>query len=574
MSPRLWPRLMALGMLAGAVLDPGCDDRRRAAVEIVAADGASPALIESVRVAARRQGLTLTEEADAGPTVRVGVGTPRALAVRHAVTPFSFVVRPAEVPPHVIDVTAPRIMVAGVASRLRVRVDGVQHDAESPLQVRVRDLSTGQQVGAAAVEAQADGAGWTDVPLLPLAPGVWTLGIGVAHDGTEPAPADADERVVVQVLDDRVQVEVIEARPSWAARFARLALERWPTIRVVSQVRLAAGVDVTATPGPATGAVDASVPAAPQVLLVGGLDALTRADVSRLVAVAREDATTIVLLVDTEGLDARVRALWPHPPGRLATAPQPRRIGIGAHHWLAREWLGGTQDATDVDVLAYVDATPPVPIVLSRPLGAGRVVLVAALDAWRWRLDDEAAFDEAWQALVLSLAADRAALVQPMAWRVPGPLADDVQVRLPAVDVAGAADGPPPGVRVGESAAEPLPVAAATRGGVAVVGRVARDAAQVPIVVANMVVGGDAGPVIEVGSASTVPSGWLDVERVLSATAGAVVAEGDVAGAFARLDVPRVPAARWYVSRQWWYAALVIGLLSLEWWWRRLARAA
>ena len=55
--------------------------------------------------------------------------------------------------------------------------------------------------------------------------------------------------------------------------------------------------------------------------------------------------------------------------------------------------------------LAYLDSETA-PFVVGRAHGAGRILLVTALDAWRWRSESGVAFDAGWRALVQRLAVD------------------------------------------------------------------------------------------------------------------------------------------------------------------------
>ena len=83
--------------------------------------------------------------------------------------------------------------------------------------------------------------------------------------------------------------------------------------------------------------------------------------------------------------------------------PRPRVVDVGGHAWKSREWLA-VPLSTQVRPLAYSDTGSPV--IAGRGMGAGRVVLVAALDAWRWRAEEGVAWASGWQSLVRRLAAD------------------------------------------------------------------------------------------------------------------------------------------------------------------------
>ncbi len=563
-------RLAVLGMLSAAVLDPGCERRRQVPVVLVAGRDVAPETIAQVTrmVEAARHRPVL---AGAGPeAIRLGIGSPRDLMRAHELHPLGLAVRTPDASMHIVDMVVPGAMVAGVSSVVRVRVGGSPAVGAGSA-VQVRDATTGQRMGVKPVPEDGTAGAWVEVPLLPATPGHVALCVSLTA-GSDGEATDECERASVTVWPAAVRVDVLEARPSWTGRFARLAMERWQGAAIASHVRVAPGIGVVTRSAPA-GRSDASV----DVTIVSGLDALEPRDVSRLAAAARDDGRVIVLVADGPVDATRLRPLWPHPMRAIVTAPTPTRVGLGVHTWRTREWLAAPASSTDAQALAYLDASPAVPVVLARPLGAGRVVLVTALDAWRWRLLDDVSFDEGWQALVLSLVADARLAAAPVAWRVPGPLADEAHVALP--DVAGGRPEPMPGARVlrlgdgtsGDTAfaADGVDGTGAHRAAATVV----RTAPMVRGTVASAPFDQTTPATVAWGPAATVPVTWDDVRRTLAADDVPLV---DVAALPASLD--GLPASRvadgrrWFVTRQWWFAALIVAGLGLEWWWRRLAR--
>jgi hypothetical protein len=63
------------------------------------------------------------------------------------------------------------------------------------------------------------------------------------------------------------------------------------------------------------------------------------------------------------------------------------------------------EDAPQVRVLARTTVGSNAPIVVEVPVGGGHLMISGALDAWRYRADDRAAFDRFWQAAVAGGAA-------------------------------------------------------------------------------------------------------------------------------------------------------------------------
>lgn len=561
-------RVLALAMLVGAVTDPGCLVMRSPAVALVAGAEVAPGTLERLRRVIADAHPASSMLAGGPDAVRIGVGSPRSLLDAHRERPLAVAVQTPEVGLHVSDVVPPRLVIAGIAAGLRVRVVGDGAATGAEVTVRVRDATTGQRVGLGRGRLDERDAAWLDVPLLPTAAGRWALCVEAMQMGAD--GAGPCETLEVQVLPPALRVEVLEARPSWSARFARLALERWDGATIASTVRVAPPVTVAArAAGDPPGEGDADV------VMVGGLEALTAADVARLGRTARDDGGTVVLLADGPLDTSRLRALWPYALSPVQTAPTPLPIPVGPHAWRAREWLAPVRGATDVEALAYLDASPPVPVVMARAIGTGRVVVVAAVDTWRWRLAEGVTFDAAWQALVLSLAADAALARRPAVWRMPGPLADEVHVaRRPSAAQAGTAAGMPAPVRLADDATREAAWLPGGSSSDALRARLELARSETP---ARLVLGGDAvgnrSPVVIDVGAQTLPATWHDVRRRLEADGARVVHERDLPAALRA--VARSPVAdgrRWFVTRQWWFAAVVIGVLGLEWWWRRLAR--
>ena len=221
------------------------------------------------------------------------------------------------------------------------------------------------------------------------------------------APGD----VTVDVRAATVRVAVLEARPTWAARFARLALSAVAGVEVQTEVRVAPGIAARTTwrgEGLAAATRDADV------LLVGGVDALTAADVARLEAGVRERGQALVLLMDEVPGAGPWRRLWPGFSASLRSLPTAIIGRVGGHAWKLREWLDVSL-STGGTPLAFLESSAA-PIVVGRAIGDGRVVVVTALDAWRWRADSDVAFAAGWRALVQRLGADVPPAVSTTAW--------------------------------------------------------------------------------------------------------------------------------------------------------------
>lgn len=469
----------------------------------------------------------------------------------------------------IASIDAPARVVTGMRVEVMVGVGGVPRGPGAVLVV-LRDAGSGLEQGRAEVEADAanDGAFVVAVPWLATREGVTRLQVEASHKGKAVRAAPVTD-VAVDVGRAGARVAVLEARPTWAARFARLALEGVDGVHLHTEVRVSPGVAVrtgtTGQPDAGHSTDDA------EVVLVGGFDALTNQDVARLEGDVRERGRAVVLLADEAPGPGPWTRLWPDPTGAVRHAPRPVIGLVAGHPWQVQEWLNPTV-STATTPLAYLDSGSP-PFLLGRGLGAGRVLLVTALDAWRWRAAEGVAFAAGWRALVQRLAVDVPPPVAGTAWitgrgrdrsihldvAVRPDLRTDGALSLAAEFDAAARRGVPlarieagrwrGAVRVTDSAGSRLLVEA--RMGAQVVGR--------------------AHTVVEVGPAAP-PASWEDVERhqaergALSAGPGTLV-EG-LTGVRSRLEIPG--AGRWYVTRTWWFAGLALSLLGAEWLLRRL----
>ncbi len=611
MSPGLLLSLRTVVLLgvAAAVLDPGCSTRRPVPVSLWTGPSVDAREADDLARAVRAAGFDLRP--DAGPdAIRVATGTPREIVDEVRPSSPTLAVRPSTPRAHVVGIGAPAMAVAGLALTLHVDIADVPPDG-GHLVVRVRDVLTGRIAGSAPVDAtpapassaapdaSADGSTTgnapsaagpdvvrrVDVALLPLSPGPWALCVSVEPDATPPDHAGDCVTIDLQVAPETVRVHVLEARPAWAARFARLALARADGIVVSSTSRVAPGIAVRGEAAAASLAATASVGDTPDITLVAGLDALTSADVSGLVRLVRDEGRTVVLLADGPLPVRGLGALWTGRPGTPRSRATPAAVTMGTHRLSAREWLALDGAATDATPLAYLATSPATPVVWGRALGAGRVVLMAALDTWRWRSDDDGTHDAAWQALVWSLAALRQGTA-PRAWRIRSGQADELHVSVTAdrhrgdgagwfarwaADAAGGAAGGTAEGDTGEG-----------RGRVTMARTEAgwRGVVTVPSGASLVELSPDASDAsafgdgrLQAARAASGVAGWADVERVVSASGGAVVTADALVPALQRAAAGRdVAGPRWFVTRQWWYAAWVIGALGCEWWLRRLAR--
>ena len=576
-------RLAGLLAVVAAVCDPGCARRPTYRVDVAFA-GELPTELrnsEMARMAAAAPWARVVEEhtsnastGDERAVARVLVGDPGPVvdALRRRRADLAW--QPADGAPAIARLWAPARIVAGTQGAVEVGIEGMSA-AGGALTVVVRDADTGLEQGRT---ERPIGPG--DVGLLRVHVPWLATGLGVRRLRVQATPVGGAARVsapadvTVDVLPATVAVHVLEARPTWGTRFARLALATTPGIEVRTEARFAPGVAVR-TDGPhATRGADAGEA---QVVLVGGVEALTSADVARLERDVRERGRALVLVLDEAPGAGPWRRLWPDGTGAPRSAPRAVAGAVAGHPWRMREWLTPSL-SMGATPLAYLDSEAsgpggPPSFAAGRALGAGRVVLMGALDAWRYRADEGVAFAEGWRALVQRLAADVPPPVATTAW-VAGAGRDtrvEVDVALrPDVVALGAVSV---SAELGAPQRTPVPLwqveSGRWRGSIRVPGQagtrlrveVRRDARVV----------GQTETRIDLATAATAAA-WQDVTRMQEARGQRATGSADHAERLAQLrDADTAPAStRWYVTRTWPFAAAVLAVLGAEWILRRL----
>ena len=232
--------------------------------------------------------------------------------------------------------------------------------------------------------------------VTPLGAPPWRLRIDVS-----PVPAeriiDNNAADVAVAAADPLRVVVVEPRPSWESTFVRRALERDARFEVGSVSYPTRGVSVTA--GEA-GALQSAAIDRTSAVIVGGLDRLTAADAHALERYMRERHGTVVLLPDSRS-DVRIAGQWlaiPAATERLLEKAVKLPSGAPLPSIAAAEMLTFDRSA-GMRVLARATAAGE-PVITLTPYGGGRLLVSGALDAWRYRGDDNSAFDRFWQAAI------------------------------------------------------------------------------------------------------------------------------------------------------------------------------
>ena len=219
----------------------------------------------------------------------------------------------------------------------------------------------------------------------------------------------AERHIVTDVRDLRWRVLVADPRPSWTSTFVRRALENDRRFDVVS--RVATSTTVAAASGTAPALTDTAALMAFDAVVVGAPDALSTADARSLDRYARDRGGAIVLLAD-----------------RLETGPAAPLFGgvaltdvhgvervkiAGAAGDLVATELALPQSSTAVTPLARaVIGGRETSVIWQSPLGAGRVIVNGALDAWRYRTREGGGFARFWADTIAAAASASPAPVE------------------------------------------------------------------------------------------------------------------------------------------------------------------
>lgn len=459
-----------------------------------------------------------------------------------------------------VDVLATHSEAAGVA---RVLVSG-SGMAGGRTRVRLTDGSA--VIGEADHPWNGDGETTVSVPWWPIASGTRELAVEAVTEGVEERTLlDNDGRAFVDVADARWPVIIHERRPAWATTFVRRALEGDPRFSIDARTDVAPSVVASTSSSPG-GLSDARLDPA-RVVIVGAPEALTADDVARLDRFVRHRGGAIVLVPDRP---------FAGPVGRLLAHGWRERLDDTASEsggLRASEWLVADGASSFDEPVAQSHAGPTV---VSTPAGAGRVVVVGAMDAWRHRGAD-AGFERFWRTTVAGLARGAGANVAVDAeprWSLPG---EEVTVRVSGRTVRAWTERIATAtLACGAVATMPIRLWP-SNGQASFVGRVRPPVSGATCTVSARLAGlGEGRVVVQVtpGGRTSGPAVDANLDAVASRTGGLVVSEAGLdrlAEALRALrSDARTPEARHPMRSLWWFP-LFAGCLAGEWWLRRRA---
>ena len=436
---RLGLRTIAVAIAVAALIDPAVTSRRttKPDIAVIATDSLRDAAIADEVASSVERSFTVARGPLAGAAASVIVGG--ALPPNVAVDAPIFAIAPRTDRPSVrleklaVPKTAPTTSRVPVVATIRV------------MNARGKSVDVALRDGAVAVDrvtraiARDDDTLSVSLTFVPSSAQPTVLRT-VAHiDGSPDAVGDA----LVDVVDRRWPVLFYDPRPSWMSTFARRAIERDPRFVVTSRVVTSRDVN-TASGNPPGRLDDLSALSLFDAVIVGSPSAMSTNDVAGLEAFMRRRGGSVVLLLDD---------LTPGPHDRLMDVG--KFNSTSGNQTIALRSAGNDSSGLQATTFAW-PATLPVgagviaggarPTVWSEPVGAGRLVVSGAFDAWRFRDPSTSSFDRFWQTTIANAAnATPTSIVLSTSSEIfaPGERFDvDAWLRDEALDARGTSDGP------------------------------------------------------------------------------------------------------------------------------------
>jgi len=317
---------------------------------------------------------------------------------------------------------APLVAVLPVGASPAVRIVALEAPATAPrdtrLPVDIRVFASGGQGRHVDVELWA-GALRVDRRRADVTADSMTLAVSLAHvpEAAGPIPLRVtatlgpsvdDAFTVVDVREHRYNVLVFDARPSWASTFVRRALESDLRFSVANRVMTSRGLSNTAGAAPPS-LRDERALSSYATIVVGSPEQLTAGDVSGLEAFMRRRGGRVVLL-----MDRRVAG----PVDRLTGAANWRAVRLAAAANLSANgdtsalraqeiaWPGELPVGATAHATSMARDSSVRNVVWSIPVGAGRLLVSGALDAWHYRDRVTSGFDLFWTNLIATMSAD------------------------------------------------------------------------------------------------------------------------------------------------------------------------
>jgi len=400
-------RILAWAIALAAVIDPAFRTSRPAplAVDVRDAEGRLLPVNSPIRrhLEEAFQGTLAINAAREPSAVVVDAAAIRPSALPGSV-PVSFIVRPTSGPSvRVLSVAAPRPVLPGWSAALTAVIEGrgVLPGSSSAIVLDHHGIEVDRVVHRWSKAREQFSA---QLSFVPPAAGSFPVTVKVlpiegSRDGAAPGSP-------VQVLAEqrRLRILAFDPRPSWGTAFIRRALEADPSFDVATRVRASRGPEVRTGAAPVV-LGDATL--APfDLALIGAPEELSASELSALDRFASVRGGTVVFIADRASSGGYLRLLGiPAIEETLLDKP----IKVTASDGLG---LRGAEFAHPAALPPGADAVAEIahgagrraPLV-TRPSGAGLLIFSGLLDAWRYRAEDEGAFDAFWRSRLASAAA-------------------------------------------------------------------------------------------------------------------------------------------------------------------------
>lgn len=242
---------------------------------------------------------------------------------------------------------------------------------------------------------------------VPTALGASLLNVNARIDGSN---VFDDATTAIDVTANRLEVLFFDPRASWLSTFVRRAVERDPRFAVTHRVVTSRGLSNTAGPAPVS-LRDAQVLSRYGTIVVGSPDQLGDADVSGLEAFMRERGGRVVLLMERRvagpidrltGASGWRAARLPAVASLMTDVSPARRMVFEQLRAQEIAWPSTLPTGAIVREVSIARDSTRRPVVWTVPVGAGRLLVSGALDAWHHR-DEATGFDMFWTSTIAEL---------------------------------------------------------------------------------------------------------------------------------------------------------------------------
>ncbi len=406
---------------------------------------------------------------------------------------------------------------------------------------------------------------------VPATPGITMYRVVARLDGT---PLADSATTVLDTRELRTPLLFFDLRASWLSTFVRRAVEEDPRFAITHRVLTSRGRSSTAGDAPSS-LRDPQLLSRYSTIIVGAPDQLSDADVAGLETFMRRRGGRVILLMDQRSGG---------PVDRLTGVSQWRAVHLAAVETLdtqgdllrAQEvaWPVSMPAGATVQASSVARDSTRRGVIWSIPIGAGRLMVSGALDAWHYRASG---FDDFWansiadqsagapEPIVISLSRRSTVPGQETivsAWIRDAALSTSA-TRPTRVSAALVADGDTTIVRLWPEGSpgtySARLVAPRTGGTYRVIVTSGNDRAEAALVVDSTAL------------PATADEREL-IDAYVSSRRGFVVPEEDLESLPSRVAsaiqlVPRVET--WYPMRSAWWIVPFALLLGAEWWWRR-----